>query len=69
MRDVDDIPSVMWSDRDIADYARKYARVRCLQVVHVPLAFAVSDGEPDTAEVTFSRDTIAVRRYKNRKSS
>ena len=64
----DGTPDVSWSDRDIIDYARSYAKEHRLPAVHVPLACALTSDAPDTALVRFDGRApgpqITIVRYK-----
>lgn len=64
----DEQPTAQWSDQELVDYARPYARERGLPVVHVPLVATLTDDAPDTAEVRFDGRApgpqITVRRYR-----
>lgn len=68
MRLAEETPTTNWSDQELVDYARSYARERRLPVVHVPLALTLSDEQPDTAVVRFDGRApgpqITVRRYR-----
>jgi 3'-phosphoadenosine 5'-phosphosulfate sulfotransferase (PAPS reductase)/FAD synthetase len=63
------MPTVDWTDDELRQYANQYG----LPVVHIPLAMALLQDAPDTAEVDFrhspSLDRATVRRYKSHLTS